>query len=74
MKDDDDRIWTNAMVLAERDNEIDALEEKLARADARIAELEAALRALLDAPPDFASHVAAIENARAALVKESPDE
>lgn len=45
-----------------------------ARADARIAELVAALRALLDAPPDFASHVAAIENARAALVKESPDE
>ena len=36
---DDDRIWTNAMVLAARDDEIDALEEKLARADARIAEL-----------------------------------
>jgi hypothetical protein len=48
--------------------------EIAAEADARIAELVEALKAMIDAPPDFASHVSAIEKARAALAKAGADE
>jgi hypothetical protein len=41
----------------------------IAERDARIAELVNALLAIIEAPPDFASHVAATENARAAVAK-----
>lgn len=61
----DSTKWKSGLVIGENIKEADA------RLIAAAPELADALKGILEAAPDFASHIAAINKARAALAKAS---